>query len=400
MAEQNSVRALSLTLVLGIVMIGSNAFVLSPILTDVAAAFGTAPVVIARVISVYGAATALSAFFLAGQIDRFGARIVLLAGGTMLTMALAGSALSSGAVMLGLCQGFAGLAAGVMIPAIYTLTTATAPAGQEARMLSRVLSGWALSLVAGVPLSALVTQVLYWRVAYGGLAALTLLVVMGFVVLLPRARGPETAPRERLSPFRAACLPGVPWLLVIGLCFMTAFYGCYTFLGDHLRDALGLGAGQAGSVVLAYGAGFGLAGFAGRFVDRIGPARLFPLILGAVAVVYLSMPLATTSYIGALAVAACWGLANHYGLNILVLQLSQRRPDARGTLLGLHATVTYTSVFIGPMALGGLYVSDGFAAVALSAAGFMGVALIAALAGARINAAVRRTPVPGTLPRA
>ncbi len=77
--------------------------------------------------------------------------------------------------------------------------------------------------------------------------------------------------------------PGVPSLLAACLLFMTAFYGVYAYLGDHVRGLLGLSATRAGWVVLAYGAGFGLAAFADRAVDRVGPDRLLAPALACVA---------------------------------------------------------------------------------------------------------------------
>lgn len=104
MASTVSASRLTAFLTLGIVVMGSNSFVLSPILTDVAADLDTTPVVIARVISAFGAATAISSFLFGGMIDRIGARTVLLIGATTMALALAGSAMSQTWVWLALSQ--------------------------------------------------------------------------------------------------------------------------------------------------------------------------------------------------------------------------------------------------------------------------------------------------------
>jgi len=377
MIESNSKVLLTGLLVLGIMVIGSNSFLLSPILTDVARALNTTPVAVARVISAYGAATAVSAFLFAGRIDRFGARAMLIASAAALALALLGSAAAQSWQMLGVCQAVAGMAAGVMLPAIYTTATAAAAPGEGARVLGRVLNGWALSLVAGVPISALLTQQLDWRVAYVGLAALAACATLG-LLWLPRVT-PASAAAPAITPARALGIPGVPRLLVVCLCYMTAFYGTYAFLGDHVRQATGVNASWAGLVVFGYGAGFGLAALLGRRVDRMGPARVFPGVLAVLAVIYLLMSPATASLGGAIAIAVVWGFANHIGLNILVLLLSARRPDARGAILGLHSTVTYLSVFAGPLALGVAYAHLGFGAVTLVASALLALASLITL---------------------
>lgn len=373
-----SSRAVTPLLVLGIVVVGSNAFVLSPILTDVAQDFGTTAVAVARVISAYGISTAISALFLAGAIDRYGARRMLCMTATVLTTALLVSAASQSWQVLAAVQACAGVAAGIMLPAIYATATSSAPGRQGARALGRVLNGWAISLVAGVPVSALITEYGGWRWAYVTLAAFAFTALLGFLgCRLPVNSSDAT----RVSPLAALRTPGIPALLLICFGYMSAFYGVYAFLGDHLRLVLGLDAALAGAVVLAYGAGFGLASLGTFLLDRIGPARIFPFSLAAIALIYLLLIPASRSYEGALCAALVWGIVNHYGLNILVLLLSEQRPDARGTILGLHSAVTYTAVFAGPLFMGYLYAVYGFAGISLAASGLaLGAMLVSLLA--------------------
>lgn len=377
MSLDSSEKSPTTLLVLGIILIGSNAFVLSPILSDVARALDTTSVVIARVISAYGGATALSAFVFSGCIDRYGMKIILVTASAVMASALGLSAASQSWGMLAVSQALVGLSAGVMLPAIYSAATALAPKGGGARALGLVLNGWAISLVAGVPAAAFVTQYLGWRYVYAVLSLLAAAVFLGFL----RLRMPKPVlQRAAITPLKAAAIPGVPKLLLIGLTYMSAFYGTYAFLGDHLRTTLGLSTGQAGLVVLAYGAGFGLAGFGDAFLDRLGAVRVFPFVLVVIAAIYITMLPATEAYGSSMVIALMWGIANHYGLNVLVLLLSQQRPEARGAILGLHSTVTYTAVFAGPLVLGALYRNHGFHGVATAACAFvLAGAMLAAL---------------------
>ena len=382
MSSEISTPRLTALLTLGIVVMGSNSLVLSPILTDVARDLETTPVVIARVISVYGAATALSSALFGGVIDRFGARRVLLVVAAAMVLALIGCAASIGWISLALSQAVVGGAVGVMLPAVYATATASAPAGEGARVLGRVVAGWGISMVVGVPVSAFITEYAGWRATFGVLAAVAAAAMIGFSRLPSLARGEQAA---AVSPAAALGIPGVVPLLAICCAYMTAFYGLYAFLGDHLRVTLDLNAGPAGLVVLGYGAGFGLASLAGASVDRIGPRRLFPAVLLAIAAVYLALIPATAALGSAIAMAVIWGFVNHIGVNLIILFLSERDPDARGALMGLYTAVTYASVFAGPLVLGTLYGPFGFAAAAVAAAAFLaGAALIAWRIGKRL----------------
>ena len=71
----------------GVLLIGANSFVLGPILSDVAETLETNAVAVARALSAFGGATAVSAFFLSKLIDRIETHIVL--SGAVLVMAVA-----------------------------------------------------------------------------------------------------------------------------------------------------------------------------------------------------------------------------------------------------------------------------------------------------------------------
>ena len=364
----------TIVLLLGVAVIGSNSLVLSPILPDVARDLATTPQVVARAIAAHGGATALAALLLGGTIDRFGARTVLVAGSVLLACGTLGSAFAPSWILLALAQGLAGLAAGTMLPAIYAAATTTGTKEESARILGRVLTGWSVSLVAGVPLSALVAERFGWHASFVVLGVLVLLGLVGFLRMPKRASGPRRTAELSGYPLQALAIAGVAPLLAVQFLFMTAFYGAYAFFGDHLRGSLDMSAGSAGLVVLVYGTGFGLAAFGDGLVDRLGPARVLPPALGFVALAYATMPLTVTALMGAFAAAFVWGFANHFVLNVVVLRLSEVGGDARGAVLGLNTAITYGGALVGPLALGAVYAGEGFASLALTAAGCVALA--------------------------
>jgi predicted MFS family arabinose efflux permease len=375
--------AQTVILTAAVAVIGSNSLVLSPILADVAAGLGTTVVAVSRAIAAYGGATALSAFLLAPRIDRVGPRRALVGGMACLVAATLLSAAAPHWPVLLLAQALAGLGAGVALPSIYALATAIAPPGRESAVLGRVLAGWSVSLVAGVPASALIADLAGWRAPFLVLAALAALALLGAARLpaarLPTGGGAETS-GGRSRPLAPLSYPNVPALLAVCLVFMAAFYGVYAFVGDHVRTALGVSAGGAGLLVLAYGLGFGGASLGDRLIDRAGPGRALPRALLAVAAVYALLAPATASFPTVVALAGLWGTANHFGLNALILLLSRARPDQRGAVLGLNSAVTYLGALLGTAAAGMLYPRAGFAALSFTAAALVAGAAVLARA--------------------
>jgi predicted MFS family arabinose efflux permease len=362
-------------LLLGVAVIGSNSLALGPVVGDVAGELGASVVEVARASAAYGAATALSALLLGRVVDRVGPGRVLVRALVVLALAMVASAAATGWFWLALAQALAGAAAGAALPATYALATRIAPPGRGAEVLGRVLTGWSVSLVAGVPASAAVATAASWRASY----ALLALLLLAAVWLLARTALPGPAVGERAAPMAEVLrTPGVAALLGVCLLFMTAFYGVYAYLGDHARRVLDLSAAGAGMIVLAYGVGFGLASLGDRALDRLGAARVFAPMLALVSLAYLGMIPAMAGLPALLVVAAGWGAANHFALNILVLRLAGACPEGRGAALALNSAVSYLGATLGAGAFGPLYATLGFEAIAAGAAACAaGAALIA-----------------------
>ncbi|MFY1917177.1 MFS transporter [Achromobacter xylosoxidans] len=363
-------------LMFAVSVVGSNGLALSPILADVARSFASTPLTVSTAISAYGAATAASAFLLAARIDRRGIRRSLLIAMAVLIGALLLSAGAPHWIVLTLAQAVAGAAAGVILPAAYGSASLVAAAGQETRALGRVISGWSVSLVAGVPLSALISDAIGWRATYGVLALCAAVALAG-LRKLPERRGAHAAP-PRLSRLLAPLsYRDVPVLLLGCLAFSSAFYGVYAFLADHVRTLLALSAGQVGFIAFAYGAGFLLAGLAGApLIERLGPRRALPLALAALSAVYLALLPAAHALAAVLALAVLWGAASQLSLNLLVLLLSRARPEERGAVLGLNTCTTYLGASVGTAVAGTLYTHAGFESLGLVAAAALALAAL------------------------
>ncbi|TPN84947.1 MFS transporter [Mesorhizobium sp. CU2] len=358
-----------------IAVIGSNSLVLGPIAPAVAQSFGASVPGVMTAAAAFGLGTSASALFLARYIDRIGARRMLQGALLLLALALVASALAPTVTALVAAQLVAGIAAGIAIPAIYASAAAIAPTGRESGTIGVVLTGWTLSMVAGVSLSAVLADLIHWRAVFAAVALLAGSAVAALAMSsLPDARKSGPAP----SPLGALAVPGILPLLIACGAFMTAFYGVYGYLGDHLHEALGEPVSANGLAAIAYGLGFGAAALLDGVIDRLGARRVMPFAYLLVAAVYVAIALASGGFGLLIAAIAVWGLANHFGLNVLVMRLTALDPSRRGTIMGLNSAVTYLAVTVGTAGFGPLYTSLGFANCALIAAGLMLIAAAAA----------------------
>lgn len=379
-----SARTPLLLLTLSIAAVGIQALMLSPLLTDIAAGLGTGAKEIGFAASAYGVGVASAALLAAPQLGRWPKRGAIRIAFAVLAVSLFLCAFAWDWRVLAAAQLLAGLASGVIIPATYALTGDIAPPDRRSQDLGKVLFGWSIAMVAGVPLAAVLSAFVGWRGTFlivGAVAA-----AMPFAgALLPRVASFGVGERVRYSDVLK--LPGA-WVGYIStFAYMIAFYQTYTFIGDHVRQTHGAGAWLGGSISLAYGLGFGFGVVFDKWIDRKGPTRMLPLGLLLVGLNYLVLPFAAERIVTVAAWPFFWGLANHFCMTTLVSYMNTLSPRLRGTIMGLFSFTTYLSLGTAGAVYGPVYQAHGFFAVSLASAATVAVAAALAFVRARSAAA-------------
>ena len=356
-------------------VIGANSLVLGPIAPAVSVSFHSTVAGVMMATAAFGLGAAFSSLFLAPRIDRFGAHRMLCLAMMLLPLVLLLAAAAPGVLVLVLAQFLAGLASGVALPAVYASAANMAPPGLESKTIGVVLAGWTLGMVGGVSLSAIVADLTHWRVVYG------LVAVLGFCVrfLLARRAGVNEAPAAQSAPtpLSALVLPGIKPLLFACCAFMVAFYGLYAYLGAYFHNGLGKPVSANSLITLMYSIGFASGIFTGaRIVARVGVSRMLAIALFMVAASYMLMGALGSSFTAMLMLLIALGFSNYFGINLLIVRLTSIDPTKRGTIMGLHSTVTNLAVFAGTGSFGLIYAQNGFAPIAYTA---MACTLAAAL---------------------
>lgn len=330
-----------LTLAVGI--IGANSMILPPMAAAVASDLGVRPAQVIIAMSAYGAATALSALFLAPRADVIGADRSLRRACAMLTLALILTAIAPTVTLLQGAHLLAGLGAGMGLPAIYGLAAEVAPKGQEKRVLGKVLAGWTLSLVGGVLLASVVADLVGWRWLYALLAALTALLWL----LLGRTEIHAARGGTPTSPFSAMRVAGVGRALFSNAMLMLGFFGLYGFLGIHVAEDLGRSTSSAGVLTMFYGSGYGIASL--LLPKLLKGTRASALILGfgGLTVAQGMIGGFAASFPMLLIGAGLWGVFQGVTHNAVLDRLNTLEPSQRGAIMGLNSASTYGCVMLG-----------------------------------------------------
>jgi MFS family permease len=285
---------------------------------------------------------------------------VLLGMGVFLSAAAAFTALSpdirvtvAGALFVGLASGVFFIAANPLVSELYPENVGVAVG---IRGMSSQVAAVGAPFLVGVAIS-----MGSWRISFGALAALALVMTVVFLLSVRRAELPEAGTEDR------NLLAGIAaqWRLVVaGVLFVgvTGFVwqGVFNFYVTYLGTAKDLPSGTASTLLtVTFAAGVPSFVVAGRLADRFSYLRLLTGILGGFVVTLLALTaveglfaIAAVSVVMSLVVHSLFPVADAYMLETL--------PDANraSAYSGYSATMMLIqaggSVVVGTLAGAGL----------------------------------------------
>ncbi|GAA5100232.1 MFS transporter [Nocardia iowensis] len=210
-----------------------------------------------------------------GRLDR---RVLLIVLMGLMTAANAISAVAPNfgvmlvsRVLVGIAiGGFWAVAAGL---AVRLVTEAAVP-----KATAVIFGGVGAANVLGVPLGTALGGFAGWRLAFGALSVLALLVSVVLIAVLPPLVATEPVSLRQLGEqFRN---PGARAGILATFLLVTGHFAAYTFIGPIVQQLSRIGAEFVGPLLL----GFGVAGIVGNFVAGAAIGRAMrPTVLGIAA---------------------------------------------------------------------------------------------------------------------
>ena len=369
-------------------VVGSDLFVVSPLLPLISADYAVQPAAAGLSVTVFAVTYMLSAPALGHLADRVGRVRVLTYclctfGAANLLTAIAGDFTWLLATRI-----VAGAAAAGVSPSIYALAGGSAPPERRATRLAIVVSGLLMSLSFGTPMGLLIAASLGWPIVFAALAVLSLALACANnrVWHNHSAAKRRAAVPHRLTPtvLAARLAPTVLW--------STALYAMYTYLGVGLR-ASGYSTEQIAEAILFYGCG-AIAGtlIGGRIADRIGARMTISIGLSGLSSCLLLMLVAL--HLGVI-VDCAFGLASlsaQLFFPAQQLRLANQFSDSRAAILAWNNSALFLGISLGSLIGGQAVAFGGFETDLIIAAAIAIVGWITNQDGRRGHAEVRITP--------
>ncbi len=268
-SETTTHRGLPLASLLAFAMTGFIAILTETLpaglLPEIGKGLGVSQVMAGQLVSIYALGSLLAAIPLTVLTSGWRRKkVLLLAVGTFLIFNTV-TTLSSSYWLTMAARFMSGVAAGLAWGILAGYARRLVPAELQGRALAIAMVGIPVALSLGTPAGAWLGSMMGWRVSFGIMAALAIILFIWTWVAVPDLPGQQAD--RRLPVWQVFRMPGVRPVLAVILLWMTAHNILYTFIGPFLQLS-GL-TENVGLILLMFGIA-ALAGIwiTGMLVDR------------------------------------------------------------------------------------------------------------------------------------
>lgn len=226
----------------------------------------------------------------------------------------------------------------------------------RARSIGLYETSWALALLIGAPIIAVLISLFGWRGPYVVLAFGAAAMAVAVWRSAERARPAEESP-VRTAPPRWTSITPQAWSVIIGSALLAmAGLSVFAVSGAWLDDAFGVSTGGLGAVAMGFGAielvaSTGSAGLADRF------GKLRSTLIGIVLVMVGQTTMAVadeTLWIGVIGILI-FLLGFEFAIVTSFSLVTEAMPDARGTTIAMSSGISTVARGSGTIAGGLLF---------------------------------------------
>ncbi|MGV2899853.1 MFS transporter [Achromobacter sp. AGC78] len=377
-------------LALGTFAIGTEGFMIAPLLPVMAKDFALPVPTIALLVIVFTLVLALSSPVTTVATGRMARKQVLLIAMALFAIGNVVAALSSSFTVLIAARVLMAIAAGLYVPAANGLAGVIVPPTMRGRALAIVSGGQTLAIALGLPLGGLIGHAFGWRATFLLVGAMSLVAIAGILTGIDRDAGQGIAVaslRERVS---VVAQRSVLRLLAVSLFWSIGAFAAYPYIAEYLSAVLAFGPLEITASVSLWGLCAAAGVMTGGVLnDRFGAGTVVRGSLVLLALSFLALAVATVLppgvSLGLVMIAvAVWGFTVWSFFPAQMARLiGAGVPSQASVALALNTSTMYFGFSIGS-ALGATVLGAG----AIWAIGV--VAAMAELIALGLNAAIAR----------
>lgn len=338
-------------------LIGTDSFLISPLLPILAHHFQISSAASAWMTAAYAIGFALFALVAGPLSDSRDRKHVMLVGLMGFGVATFLCGLAPNFLLMLTFRAFAGISASFVTPQVWaSVPRVVSDEKMRMKLMGVVMAGLAGAQVLGVPLGSFLA-LHSWHTPFFVVAGATLLLILTLWRLLPNLAPLSTNEKQPVAKIYKKLLTNHSGMGFVGA-FGVIFIGSNavtSFLGTWFNQDFHLGLAQVGTALLFVGLGQFLGGlFGSRLTQRFGNQRWLVLAFSSWTILFFLLPMMPTLPLAVLVLALIFGL-NGMTIPIFVLTNQNTAPEARGTMSALSNFSMYTGQAIGGAFAGVLF---------------------------------------------
>lgn len=300
-------------LALGTFAIGTEGFMIAPLLPVMAQDFGLPITRVALLVVVFTLVLALSSPVSTVATGRLRRKPVLLLAMSLFAVGNVLAALSSSFALLLVARVLMAVAAGLYVPAANGLAGVIVPPDMRGRALAIVSAGQTLAIALGLPLGGLIGHAFGWRATFLLVGGMSAVAIVGIGLGIGRQAGQGLAVaslRERVAVVRQG---PVLRLLGVSLAWAIGAFAAYPYVAEYLAAVLGFGPVAITATVSLWGLSAAAGVMTGGILnDRFGADRVVRGSLALLALAFAALAVATLlpqrlAVLPVLAAVSLWG---------------------------------------------------------------------------------------------
>lgn len=348
-------------------LIGSDTFVVAPLLPSLAKAFDVSTTQSGWLVSIYAIGYALTGLVSGPISDRGNRRIILTLGMVVFALATAACAVSPEFWTIFIFRFITGGAAAIAAPQVWAMIPTLVGPDQKSvlRVMGYTTAGLSIAQVVGVPLGSLLA-IIDWRIVFPIIGACSLGLTVTLWYQIPDIH--PTAAAKKVPYLTLLHAPQAITRFLSYLVYTLAFFTVFTYAPTWLEDGLGTSKVTVALIILAGGIGNTVGSLFGvRLTGRMTPVRAIYLSATVMGIAYLALTVSPPPIVVGLVflpLFACGGAM----LSVRMLHLQQLDSTARGTISTLTSAVMYLGTTVAGL-IGGplLTLTNNFTAIGITA---------------------------------
>jgi DHA1 family inner membrane transport protein len=250
---------------------------------------------------------------------------------------------------------------------------------RRAAAVAAMFSGLTVATIGGVPLASWVGEVLGWRMAFWGIAAIGALAMVALGVALPDVRAGSGS--DMRSEIRVLARPPVLAALALTVVGASAMFTVFTYIVPILRVETGAATPFVTAMLVVYGLGLAAGNWlGGRLADRSVDGTIIASLAGLVAILALFAWGVRWEPTAAILVFL-WGVASFALVPPLQMRVMEKAADAPNLASAMNIGAFNLGNAVGAAA-GGAVIDGGlgYPAVPLAGAAMAAAGLVLILA--------------------